>query len=144
MTAEARLTTSCAKRISTYSGVDAHTSKKRISVAWANVSASCVSRKWNRRTTSLPYRASTRDEGERSREVSLKAERGELGFGTPHIDSISQSRNRIHGRRGQDGCDKRRTGSMGGGGVMLEPAGTAETMETRVVVATRTSRKERR
>lgn len=115
--------------MSTNSGVDAHTSRKRISVASCIACASAALRIWNRRTTSLPYRARTFEGGGvRSQVGSFSGDGREQDFGMPQMVSMAQSRRRIHGRRGSDVWDRNWTGSTGGGGVMLEPAGTAETV----------------
>ena len=64
----------------------------------------------------------------------------EEDLGIFQIDSIIQSRSRIQGREGSEGWESSWTGSTGGGGVMLELAGTAE---TRLVRSRRRRRRER-
>ena len=112
--------------MSTNSGVDVQTSKNKISLACARASASSPVRNRKRRTTSLPYRVKTRDGGDERCVESF--EKGcEEDLGIFQIDSIIQSRSRIQGREGSEGWESSWTGSTGGGGVMLELAGTAET-----------------
>lgn len=112
--------TSCASLISTNSGVDVHTSRNKIFAASSNASASSLVRRLNRRTTSLLYRARMLDGGERPVRV------GRWDGVMPQTDSMAQSRKRVHGLRGSEDCESRSTGSTGGGGVMLEPAGMAQ------------------
>lgn len=45
--------------------------------------------------------------------------------------SISQFRSRVHGRDGSEDWESSSTGSTGGGGVILDEAGTAETILVR-------------
>lgn len=120
------LTTSRASLISTNSSVDAHTSRKRTLAASSKALASAELRIVKRRTTSLPYRVRDLEGGERSRDGSfINAERSDGSLRIPQIVSMTISLKRIHGRRGSREWARSWTGSRGGGGVTLEPAGTA-------------------
>lgn len=80
------------------------------------------------------------DGGKRSPDDSFDDDREPPDRGMPQIVSMIQSLARIQGRFVEADDDKRWTGSTGGGGVILEPAGTAA---IRAAEATSRTRRER-
>jgi hypothetical protein len=62
----------------------------------------------------------------------------------PQMVSMTQSLTRIHGRlESVDRDDNNWIGSMGGGGVILEPAGTADTRPSEATKRRRTDSRRR-